>query len=137
MQFRIECRSKVTKALLEFIMPGIIDSFKLNGCKKSVHITVTSKTQDCGNTVVLPGLDIIFVCIKLSKNITEVAKSLVHEMVHVKQLSKGTLRTVKGGYMWANRFFPSSTEYLDRPWEVQAFQLQEIVLRKVLKANGL
>lgn len=51
--------------------------------------------------------------------------AIFHEMVHVKQFERRELKSVRGGHIWKNQFFPFCTPYLDRPWETEAYMLQE------------
>ena len=54
-------------------------------------------------------------------------KVLAHEMVHVKQIASGKLKTTNRKIVWNGKSYKSSTPYLSRPWEVEAFQKQEII----------
>ena len=60
---------------------------------------------------------------------------LAHEMVHVKQLAKGVLKTRKtGSFIWAGKRYSKKTEYLSMPWEIEAFSKQELILRRAFQA---
>ena len=60
--------------------------------------------------------------------------TLAHEMVHVKQLAKGTQKTRKtGSYIWAGKRYSKKTEYLSTPWEIEAFSKQELILRRAFE----
>lgn len=63
-----------------------------------------------------------------------------HEMVHVKQLAKGTLKTWFEGaeeftFWCGKRIDTNKLRYIDKPWEAQAFKMQEINLRQALPIN--
>jgi hypothetical protein len=64
----------------------------------------------------------------------ELALALSHEMVHVKQMAKGQLKGAsRGAQMWMGKRYPASTPYLDRPWEVEAFSRQELIMRRAIE----
>ena len=58
--------------------------------------------------------------------------SIAHEMVHVKQLARGTLsHTIKRGkeiMFWRGKKI--DLPYLERPWEIEAYGKQEILARR-------
>lgn len=133
MNFEIQASNKRTKRFLEAIMPSIIEQLGLTRSKKCVLVSVSKECDHSGLTVPLPGINGYFVGIKPSTRPGEVARTLCHEMVHVSQMAKGILRPTKGGNMWAKKFFKEKTPYLDRPWELQAFAMQEIIMRRALE----
>lgn len=49
--------------------------------------------------------------------------TVCHEMVHVKQYSRGELRSNKFGKMkWKAKIISDETSYMDLPWEKEAFK---------------
>lgn len=62
--------------------------------------------------------------------------ALAHEMVHVKQIAKGLLvhKVVSGKEIsfWRGKSY-EKTPYLEKPWEVQAFARQELMIRELEK----
>lgn len=133
MNFEIQASSKRTKKFLEAIMPSIIEQLGLTRSKKCVLVSVSKNCDHSGLTIPLPGINGYFIGIKPSTRPGEVSRTLCHEMVHVAQMSKGILRPTKGGNIWANKFFTEKTPYMDRPWELQAFAMQEIIMRRALE----
>ena len=133
MNFEIQASSKRTKKFLEAIMPSIIEQLGLTRSKKCVLVSVSKNCDHSGLTIPLPGINGYFVGIKPSTRPGEVSRTLCHEMFHVAQMSKGILRPTKGGNIWANKFFTEKTPYMDRPWELQAFAMQEIIMRRALE----
>lgn len=134
MIFEVEASNKTTKRFIEAIMPSVINQLGMTRSKKSVIVSVSKNCEHSALMVPLPGIDAYFVGIKPTPNRPgEVTRSLCHEMVHVAQMAKGILRPVEGGNIWANKFFPEKTPYLDRPWELQAFAMQEIIMRRALE----
>jgi uncharacterized protein YjaZ len=59
--------------------------------------------------------------------------TLAHEMVHVKQLSKGLLKQKRSGNIWLGKMYSNKTPYLDMPWEIEAFSKQELILRRAFE----
>jgi hypothetical protein len=55
----------------------------------------------------------------------DVARTLFHEMVHVKQHMDGRL---EGGAKsrWKGEFY--DCDYMELPWEIEAFELEEILM---------
>jgi hypothetical protein len=63
----------------------------------------------------------------------EMATTLAHEMVHVKQLAKGQMRFLPNeARIWKGKKYTKKTKYLDMPWELDAFSKQEILLRRAI-----
>ena len=133
MRFEVQASSKKTRQFLTAIMPSIIKQLKLDRSQKCVLISVSNQCDHSGITVPLPGINGFMIGIKPNaRRPGEMARTLCHEMVHVAQMSKGILKSVKGGQIWANKFYPQNTAYLDRPWEQQAFAMQELIMRRAI-----
>jgi hypothetical protein len=79
------------------------------------------------------------VLIKPAKRLTKtslinMATTLAHEMVHVRQLAKGMLKYLPNeSKIWMGKRYTKKTKYLDQPWELDAFARQEIILRKAIE----
>ena len=84
-----------------------------------------------GLTSHLKQFDAIVVLLK-PQSFDRLGVTLAHEMVHVKQLAKGTLKTVKGVSYWNGRRYSKRTKYLDQPWEIEAFSKQELLFRRAI-----
>lgn len=135
MEFKVEA-SKRSKKFIEALMPSIIQQLKLENSKKVLLIRVANECgESLGTTMDMgPNLGIVVV-IKPRRKLTEVGLTLAHEMVHVKQIAKGTLKTRKtGAHIWAGKRYSKKTEYLSMPWEIEAFSKQELILRRALEA---
>ena len=134
MQYFIETRSKRTRAFFEHIVPKMIKELKLTRSRKTLMIKVTNQDLDKmdGATAPLDVIDSYVVLIK-PKNIKEMGITLAHEMVHVKQLAKGTLKQVNGVNYWNGRRYRKNHKYLSLPWEIEAYSKQELLFRRVLE----
>lgn len=58
----------------------------------------------------------------------EFVTTILHEMVHVKQYLKGELKD-KGHFItfWKKQKFDRRTEFAEKPWEVEAYMMEEIL----------
>lgn len=105
---------------------------QIRGLKKEVGaFGQTTSLLHFGNTVEIL-LDANISC-------SQLMSTLAHEMVHVKQIVSGLLKTeikcVKGGGLeqrlyWKGRDL-TDTQYLDRPWEKQAFSKESLLVRRL------
>ena len=86
-------------------------------------------------------------CMEVGKNCShiEIDKRLkgddfitcvLHELVHVKQQFKGELKEMKGiEKMWKGEFY-IGIDYLNLPWEKEAYHMQEVLLDEYKKDMG-
>ena len=144
MEFSVEGSPK-NKKFATALLPSIIKQLKLETSKSAVCVIIDDGFGDNEGTTVnlgIEGVDCILVVIK-PQNLRgkkfaighkELAISLAHEMVHVKQMVKGQLKNAaKGASIWMGKKFPASTPYLDRPWEIEAFARQELIMRRAIE----
>jgi hypothetical protein len=132
MEFDVECRSKKTKKYVENLMPKLI---KLLGIKNSKHLVLVRVADEIGMdegiTVPVKEISSYIVVIKPG-SAYHVGVTLAHEMIHVKQLSRGYLKLQNGVSYWCGKRYRKNTKYMDRPWELDAFSKQEIIFRRAL-----
>ena len=64
--------------------------------------------------------------IKKGMNLYDLISTVCHEMVHVKQYAKGELRYrhKDGAQQWKAKIVSDKVEYMDLPWEKEAFKLE-------------
>lgn len=134
MEFKVEA-SKRNKKFIEAILPSMIRQLKLENSTRVLLIRVADECGDNQGTTVDLGINLgIVVVVKPRRNLKDVGLTLAHEMVHVKQIAKGTLKTRKtGSYIWAGKRYSKKTEYLSMPWEIEAFSKQELILRRAFE----
>ncbi len=134
MEIKIEA-SRRNKKFIEAILPSMIRQLKLESSKRVLLIRVADECGDNQGTTLDLGVNLgIVVVIKPRSNLKDVGLTLAHEMVHVKQLAKGQLKTRKtGSYIWAGKRYSKKTEYLSMPWEIEAFSKQELILRRAFE----
>lgn len=135
MEFKVE-GSRRNRKFVEAILPSMLSQLKLESCRKGLLVRIHDECEDnSGVTLDLVAVTSCYlIIIKPNRRLKEIGLTLAHEMVHVKQMAKGTLKTAKNGdNIWANRRYPKKTKYLDRPWEVEAFSRQELILRRAIE----
>jgi hypothetical protein len=132
-----------TKAreFLNSLMPSMISQLGLTRSRRAVLVKITSDVPDGfdGATIHIDVADCYLVLIKQPKQLTKLAllnmaTTLAHEMVHVRQLAKGQLKYLaKQNRIWMGRRYTKKTRYLDQPWEQDAFARQEIIVRRAIE----
>jgi len=132
MEFLVEGSPKKVE-FVKAIMPSIIHQLGLTKSRKTVLVRIARECEGMGMTVPLHGLDSYVVVIKPMK-LKDIGITLAHEMVHVRQMARGTLQTVNGVNYWCGKRYTKRTKYLDMPWEQDAFARQEIIFRKAIES---
>ena len=140
MEYKVEAGNKKVQKYLESLMPKFITELGLTNSRRAVLVKVTKDTQDGmeGSTQYLPWADCYIVLLRPPARLTmastiQLSTTLAHEMVHVRQMAKGILKVTRKGTFWRGKKYKKSTPYLDQPWEVQAFGMQEIVFRRAIE----
>ena len=135
MDFEIKSTSPRAKKLIAAILPSMIKQLKLESCKAPLVVLVLPGEANQGSTIEL-NLDVktYAIIMKSGMRLKEVAVTLAHEMVHVKQLASGVMKNVQGGIIWCGKMYKTDDNipYLEMPWEIQAFSRQEIIMRKAV-----
>ena len=134
MEYLVEARSKRTKKFIENILPSMIKQLGLSRSRKVLLVRVSKSDIDDGNDGMTAHLEYInsIVVILRPGPFERLGVTLAHEMVHVKQMAKGVLRTINGVTYWNGRAVNRRTKYLNKPWEIEAFSKQELVFRRAL-----
>jgi hypothetical protein len=134
MEFKVEASSTKKKKFIEAILPSLISQLGLSNSRKAVLVRLEKDCEGMGMTVPVDIIDSYVVVIQPSMSIKDIGLTLAHEMVHVRQMARGTLRTVNGTSFWAGKRYTKRTKYLDQPWEQDAFARQEILFRKAIES---
>lgn len=134
MEYKVQSRSPKMKHYVESLMPGLIKQLKLENSRKFVLIEIARGITPgaYGSTTNLPGLDSYVIALR-PQQWAELGSTLAHEMVHVKQFAKGQLQSEDGKNYWMGKRVTRRVKYLDQPWEVEAFQRQEILFRRAIE----
>ncbi len=134
MDYAIQTRSEQTRRFIERVIPSMIKQLGLTSSKKLLFIK-TSRAgleDNDGLTSYIKHLETIVILIK-PQSLERMGVTLAHEMVHVKQLAKGTLKSVKGVNYWNGKRYSKRTKYLNLPWEIEAFSKQELIFRRSIE----
>jgi hypothetical protein len=132
MKYYIDARGS-TKVYIDMLLPNLIEQLKLTTCRKLLYVKVDKDLEHPGETLPMLGIDTLFVCLRPCRNRVELGITLAHEMVHVAQIAKGLLKLTPKGKKWKGKFYSRSYPYLEQPWEVQAFQKQELIFRRAIQ----
>lgn len=141
MEFAVEARNAKAQEFLTSLMPSVIEQLGLAKSRRAVLVKVTNDNLEGmeGATLYIEFADCYLVLIKPAKRLTKtsllnMATTLAHEMVHVRQLAKGMLKYLPNeNKIWMGKRYTKKTKYLDQPWELDAFARQEIILRKAIE----
>jgi hypothetical protein len=131
MDFVVEARSQKTKQFFEAILPSMIRQLKLENSRKLLMVKV-DRIDTQGVTIPIDDIDTYLVVVNPASRITDMGLTLAHEMVHVKQMAKGILKSVAKGQTWGGKLYTKKTKYLDQPWEQDAFAKQELIFRRAI-----
>lgn len=135
MEIKVEGSRRNSK-FVKAILPSMVTQLKLDNCQKALLIRLYDECD--GNEGITLDLSAItgayLMVIKPKRKLKDIALTLAHEMVHVKQMAKGTLKTATNGcQVWAGKQYSQDTAYLSRPWEIEAFSRQELILRRAIE----
>jgi len=75
--------------------------------------------------------------LSIQKNLSlyDLISTVCHEMVHVKQYARKELRDANGfNTAWKSKTYSFDTAYHERPWEKEAFRLEETLALECFKA---
>jgi hypothetical protein len=109
----------------------MISQLGLKTSRACVVVRVANECEGMGMTVPMDGLGSYVIIISPKLKLKDAGLTLAHEMVHVRQMAKGFLKTAKNGSAtWCGKTYSKKTKYLDMPWEQDAFARQEIIFRK-------
>lgn len=128
--------SRRNRKFVEALLPSMLSQLKLDNCTRALLIRVEDECGDNqGFTLDLtPATGSYLVIIKPTRKLKEIGLTLAHELVHVKQMAKGILKSTKtGATVWAGKRYSKKTKYLDQPWEIEAFSRQELILRRAIE----
>lgn len=70
-------------------------------------------------------------------NISMLIRTVLHEFVHVKQFARSELNAKYVGMQWKTAHVTDDTDYMDLPWEKEAYKLEEKLAAKIWKENIL
>ena len=144
MEFTIEGgnkkQRKLIESVVEFLRPIYFDKYKT----LSIEVIIDRKLADhCG----VDGICCTFgtyrprefeIGINGKMDNENLIKTVIHELIHVKQYAKGELIDRTRGKcktLWKGKDH-TKTSYSNQPWERQAYRLQESLYKKYMKEHG-
>jgi hypothetical protein len=125
-----------SKKFVEAMLPSMVRQLGLEKSRKALLIRVANECEGDteGMTIDLSKwTGAYLVIIKPKRNLVQLGLTLAHEMVHVKQLAKGTLKQKRSGHTWLGKMYGKKTPYLQMPWEIEAYSKQELILRRAFE----
>ncbi len=137
MQIQNFIRKGSKQRLAQAAMEYAIGYLGLSKNKATIAL-ILSKNQikETGaNGVTGPADGMIVVSLDANLHIDKMLHTLMHEMIHVKQLAKGIMtytRDAEGNerWTWQGKEIAGDKHYLTLPWELQAFRETEILYRR-------
>lgn len=141
MEYKIEA-SKIVSRVIESVIQSIFDQCKLTKSKSAILIKVTSDMPSDSDGLVsyIEEADCYLVLVKSPKSFTtanmkNMLTILAHEMVHVKQYALGIMKITPSGHtIWNGKTYRKNINYLQSPWEIDAFSRQELITRRALES---
>ena len=129
------------REFLNSLMPSMIGQLGLSRSRRAVLVKITPDIPMGmeGATMYIDVADCYLVLIKQPRRLSKLtllnmATTLAHEMVHVRQLAKGQLKYLPNqAKLWMGRRYTKKTRYLDQPWEQDAFARQEMLMRRAIE----
>jgi hypothetical protein len=75
--------------------------------------------------------------IEVNKNmgISMIVRTVLHELVHVKQFARGELDSKYKGMRWKTAHVTDDVDYMDLPWEKEAYKMEEKLAAKFWREN--
>ena len=67
--------------------------------------------------------------------IAMIVRTVLHEMVHVKQFARGELDSKYKGMRWKTAHVTDDVDYMDLPWEKEAYKMEEKLAAKFWREN--
>ena len=132
MEFSIKGNSLKAK-FIRAIVPSMLTQLKLNNSSKCFVINLEKNGDNFGTTIPIDAVGGYMILINPSKKLAEIARTVAHELVHLKQMAKGQLKHTPDHYIWMGKKYPKTTAYLDMPWEQEAFAKQELIMRRAIE----
>lgn len=135
MEIKVE-GSRRNKKYVEALLPSMIRQLGLERCRKALLIRVFDECEGDSQGLTLDltrHTGAYLVIVKPHRSLYHIGLTLAHEMVHVKQMAKGTFKQYGSKNYWAGKLISKKTHYLDQPWEIEAFSRQELILRRAFE----
>ena len=134
MEIDIKGRKSDKRKLIELLIPNLLKQLRLERSKKMLFVSLDSGCPHSGLATKISD-DIYVVTINSNQPVKDIGITLAHELVHVKQMIRGQLKTNGRSEFWMGKRYSNKTSYMNRPWELEAFAKQEIMFRRALESS--
>lgn len=139
MEIQVICRSQERKGLIEGAAKFYAQELNLGNSKFSLtiqNLPNLGKVRNTRGEVFQSGYREIYMVLESRLSWPQMLLTLAHEMVHVKQIARGQYRgrVARNGRLlsvWCGKTV--RTEYMKRPWEIEAFRRQEELLGSLME----
>ena len=64
-----------------------------------------------------------------------IVRTVLHELVHVKQFARGELDSKYKGMRWKTAHVTDDVDYMDLPWEKEAYKMEDKLAAKFWSEN--
>ncbi|MGA1713129.1 MAG: hypothetical protein ACO4CS_17740 [bacterium] len=135
MELLVTCKNRQTRRFLEKITREISKMLGISNMKPALWVSVEANSNGTeGSCIDMRSVsDTMVVTLRTGLSQERMGIALAHELVHVRQYVRGFLKAApRGANVWMGKKFPAKTPYLYQPWEVQAFEKQELLFRRAL-----
>lgn len=139
MKINVICRSEGRRNTINFCANFYSKILKLKNSRYTVYIRSVRDlrtSKECNGVVFQTGTKEICMLLESRLSITRLMMTIAHEMVHVKQIAKGQYRgkLSRNGHIlscWRGKTI--RTDYLNRPWEKEAFSREGLLVEALIK----
>ena len=135
MELLVTCRDSRKRKFLKAITLEVTKMLGIDNMSSALWVSVEANDDGTeGSCIDMSSVsDTMVVTLRTGLSTERLGIALAHELVHVKQYVRGYLRSGKrGSNVWMGKKFTAKTPYLYQPWEVQAFEKQELLFRRAL-----
>lgn len=139
MEIQVISNSKSRKALIEATLAFYAKELNLSKSRYTLIVeTVKDFSKETGFRAAVVKIQdrVLSLAIDSRLDLETFYNTLAHEMIHVKQYAKGQLDVVtkrngRVDFKWLGRI--NKAEYLDAPWEQEAFSKERLLANKLYK----
>lgn len=127
-------KDSIKRRMVECQVHWTIQQLKLSGSRCNLEIIPQKnlRRDTGGNALTGRVANTIGLVFDTGLSVSQLMVSIAHEMIHVKQLARGTLiyemRDGEEIAIWRGKKL--DLPYFDRPWEIEAYGKQEILARR-------
>lgn len=137
MEIEVMTRSKTLQEVIKPVALFYAKDLNILKSKYKIYIVThpSLRSQGSNGLCSKTGVNEITIALYSRLKATELLQTLAHEMVHAKQFCRGQLKQEPMKYgsgvhsYWRGKRV--KTDYLNRPWEIEAFAREGLLLEKL------